>query len=286
MSETHAHCSASSRFAPRAPVWRRACSLNVAFALCACVTSIAHAEMARVAAAATSPEDGNWKIPAKDFASTRYSGLDQIDAHNVGTLRVEATFSTGVMRGQEAAPLVDGDTMYVMAPFPNKVYALDLAAPGLALKWQYDPKPDRSAQGVACCDGVTRGASLAGGRLFFNTLDGNTIALDVKDGHEIWRTHLGDIQKGETLTMAPLVVKDKVMVGNAGGEFGVRGWLAALDTADGHIVWKAFHTGPDKDVLIGSEFKPFYASDRGQDLGVKSWPPDAWKIGGGAACII
>ncbi len=81
--------------------------------------------------------------------------------------------------------------------------------------------------------------------------------------------------------MAPLVVKGKVLVGNSGGEFGVRGWLTALDAATGKIAWKAFSTGPDADVLIGPDFKPFYAMDRGKDLGVTTWPPDAWKIGGG-----
>ena len=129
---------------------------------------------------------------------------------------------------------------------------------------------------------VTRGATWSAGRIFFNTLDGDAIALDAASGRELWRTHLADIQKGETVTMAPLVVHDKVLVGNSGGEFGVRGWLAALSTDDGHIAWKAFSTGPDKDVLIGDDFKPFYESDRGKDLGIESWPPDAWKIGGGA----
>jgi lanthanide-dependent methanol dehydrogenase len=81
--------------------------------------------------------------------------------------------------------------------------------------------------------------------------------------------------------MAPLVVKDKVLVGNSGGEFGVRGWLVALDAKTGKVAWKAYNTGPDADVLIGPSFKPFYATDRGKDLGVRTWPPDAWKTGGG-----
>ena len=81
--------------------------------------------------------------------------------------------------------------------------------------------------------------------------------------------------------MAPLVVKGKVLVGNSGGEFGVRGWVKALDAKDGHLVWTAYGTGPDRDVLIGPDFKPFYATDKGKDLGVTSWPPDAWQIGGG-----
>ncbi len=81
--------------------------------------------------------------------------------------------------------------------------------------------------------------------------------------------------------MAPLVANGHVYVGNSGGELGVRGWITALDEDSGKLLWKAFNTGPDKDVLIGPKFRPLYPSDQGTDLGVKSWPPDAWKIGGG-----
>jgi PQQ-dependent dehydrogenase (methanol/ethanol family) len=119
------------------------------------------------------------------------------------------------------------------------------------------------------------------GKIIYNTLDGNTIAVDADSGKEIWKTKLGDINRGETITMAPLVVKGKVLVGNSGGEFGVRGWITALDAKDGKLVWKAFHTGPDKDVLIGPDFHPYYDSDRAQDLGVKTSPPQAWMIGDG-----
>jgi PQQ-dependent dehydrogenase (methanol/ethanol family) len=147
----------------------------------------------------------------------------------------------------------------------------------------YKPRPRSAAQGVACCDVVNRGAVYSNGRIFFNTLDGQTIAVDAGSGAEIWRKQLGDIQKGETITMAPLVAGNKVLVGNSGGEMGVRGWLTALDAGSGAVAWKAFHTGPDKDVLIGARFKPFYAMDQGKDLGVKSWPPEAWKIGGATA---
>ena len=118
-------------------------------------------------------------------------------------------------------------------------------------------------------------------KFFYNTLDGITVAVDAQTGKEVWRTKLGNIHVGETITMAPLVVKNKVLVGNSGGEMGVRGWIAALDADSGKLVWKAYNTGPDPEVLIGSDFKPFYAKDRGKDLGVSTWPPDAWKIGGG-----
>ncbi|HKI04347.1 MAG TPA: methanol/ethanol family PQQ-dependent dehydrogenase [Thermoanaerobaculia bacterium] len=235
---------------------------------------------ARMASMPAGQDDGQWLMPAKNYASTRYSELGQINARNVRNLKAAWTFSTGNTRGHEAAPLVVGSTMYVVAPFPNYLYALDLNNPG-STRWVYKPEVDSSAQGVACCDHVNRGAAYANGRIFYNTLDGQAVAVDAETGQEVWRTALGNINKGESITMAPLVVKDKVLVGNSGGEFGVRGWLTALDAETGEIAWKAFSTGPDKDVLIGPGFRPFYAKERGRDLGVSSWPPGAWKTGGG-----
>jgi PQQ-dependent dehydrogenase (methanol/ethanol family) len=232
-------------------------------------------------AAAPLDDGGQWVMAARDYASTRYSALDQVNPANVKNLKVAFTFSMGVNQGQEAAPLVVGDTMYLVAPYPNYVYALDLSRPGAPLKWKFEPKPNASAQGVACCDVVNRGVAYADGKIFMNTLDGQSIALDAASGKELWRTKLADINKGETVTMAPLVVKDKVLVGNSGGEFGVRGWLVALDARTGKEAWRAWSTGPDSDVLIGPDFKPHYGADRGKDLGVKTWPGEAWKIGGG-----
>jgi PQQ-dependent dehydrogenase (methanol/ethanol family) len=225
-------------------------------------------------------DDGQWVRPAKDYASTRYSTLNQITNQNVQNLKLSFTFSTGLSRGHEAAPLVVNNTMYIVTPFPNNLYALDLTKPGAPMKWVYQPGTTPASQGVACCDVVNRGGAYDNGRIYYNTLDDQTVAVDANTGKEIWKVRLGDINKGESITMAPLVVKGKVLVGNSGGEFGIRGWLTALDAKTGKIVWRAYNTGPDKDVLIGPRFKPFYAQDRGQDLGVKTWPPDSWKIGG------
>ncbi|TMJ17390.1 MAG: PQQ-dependent dehydrogenase, methanol/ethanol family [Alphaproteobacteria bacterium] len=236
---------------------------------------------ALVAPASGRAEDGQWTMPPGDYAATRFSALDQINVANVGRLRPVFTFDTGVNRGQEAAPIVVGTTMYVVTPFPNIVYALDLTRPDHPVKWAFRPRPLQRAQGVACCDVVNRGAVFSGGRLFFNTLDGQTIALDAETGREIWRTRLANINIGETITMAPLVADGRVLVGSSGGEFGVRGWLAALDAGSGALVWKAWSTGPDTDVLIGPNFHPFYASARGRNLGVTSWQPEGWRIGGG-----
>ena len=226
-------------------------------------------------------EDGQWIMPAKNYASTRFSGLDEINTENVSKLGVSWTFSTGMVAGHEAAPLVVGNTMFIVTPFPNIVYAFDLTKPGAPTKWKYDPKPLGASKGVACCDVVNRGAAYANGSIFFNTLDGRTIALDAESGQPKWITQLADINKGESITMAPLVVKGKVLVGNSGGEFGVRGWLTALNADSGTIAWRAYSTGPDKDVLIGPNFKPHYDSDRGKDLGITTWPGEAWRIGGG-----
>ncbi|HEX6772161.1 MAG TPA: PQQ-dependent dehydrogenase, methanol/ethanol family [Acidobacteriaceae bacterium] len=227
------------------------------------------------------PDDGQWVRATKDYANTRYSTLDQVNSGNVANLHVAWTFNTGVTKGQEAAPIVADNTMYIAAPWPNKLFALDLTKPGAPLKWSFSPNPSPAAKGEACCDLVNRGAVFDSGKIFYNTLDGYTIALNAADGKLLWRTHLADIRKGETITMAPMVVHDKVYVGNSGGEFGVRGWLAALNTKDGSVAWRAYSTGPDSEVLIGDRFKPFYPSDKGADLGVKTWPPQAWQIGGG-----
>ena len=236
---------------------------------------------AKFAQSATPADNGNWEMPSKDYAATRFSALTQITPANVKGLGLAFTFSTGTTKGFEAPPLVVGDTMYIVTPYPNDLYALDLTKDGAPTKWVFHPKPAAASQGVACCDVVNRGAVYSDGRIFFNTLDGNTIAVDAKSGKQVWRTTLANIQAGETITMAPLVADGKVIVGNSGGEMGVRGWIAALDAGSGKLAWKAYSTGPDKDVLIGADFKPFYAQDQGKDLGVKTWPPGAWKIGGG-----
>ena len=220
-------------------------------------------------------------MAAGDPANTRFSRLDQINTSNVGQLKVAWTFSTGSTAGHEAAPLVVGSTMYVITPFPNILYALDLAKPGAPMKWSYDPQPLAAARGVACCDVVNRGGAWYQGSVIFNTLDGRTIAVDAETGREKWSTQLADINKGETITMAPVVAGDKVIVGNSGGEFGVRGWAVALNAGNGSVAWRAYSTGPDKDVLIGPNFTPFYETDRGTDLGMTSWPGEAWKTGGG-----
>jgi lanthanide-dependent methanol dehydrogenase len=233
------------------------------------------------ATASLDPDDGQWTRPAKDFASLRYSQLAEITTANAAGLRPVWTFSTSVLRGHEEAPLIVNNTMYILTPFPNQLYALDLTKPGAPQKWRYDPTPASAAQGVACCDVVNRGPSYANGLIVFNTLDNHVVAVDATTGQERWKTKVGDINIGETMTMAPLIVKTKVLVGNSGGEMGVRGWIKALDLGSGNVIWTAYNTGPDSEVKIGPRFKPYYKKDQGTDLGVKSWPAEQWKIGGG-----
>ncbi|MDB4888163.1 MAG: PQQ-dependent dehydrogenase, methanol/ethanol family [Gemmatimonadetes bacterium] len=226
-------------------------------------------------------EDGQWTMPAKSYSAARFSQLAEITTNNVKELRPVWTFSTSVLRGHEEAPIVVNNTMYILTPFPNLLYALDLTKPGAPQKWVYDPKPQQEAQGVACCDVVNRGPTYADGRIVFNTLDNHVVAVDAVNGKELWKTKVGDINTGETMTMAPLVVKGKVLVGNSGGEMGVRGWLKALDLGNGQVLWTAYSTGTDADLKIGARFKPFYKKDQGKDLGITTWQGEQWKIGGG-----
>jgi lanthanide-dependent methanol dehydrogenase len=225
--------------------------------------------------------NGQWTMPAGDYGNTRYSPLNQINNTNVQNLRIAATTSTGIPHGHEGAPLVVGSTLYIVTPFPNNLIALDLAQPGFPQKWVFQPNPNPEAQGIACCDVVNRGASYADGKIIYNTLDDNTVAVDASTGKLVWKTKIGEIHKGETTTGAAFIVKNTVLVGDAGGELGVRGRLTALDLKSGKVLWRAFNSGPDADALIGPDFKPFYAKDRGKDLGVTTWTPGQWKMGGG-----
>src|SRR5690349_11453186 len=124
------------------------------------ISAIGNIALAAFAAlAAPSTKDADWPLASKDYANTRYSNIDQITPENAKNLKLAFTFSTGVLRGHEAAPLVVGGTMFIATPYPNYLYALDLTKPGAPLKWKFDPKTDSNAQGVACCDVVNRGAA-------------------------------------------------------------------------------------------------------------------------------
>jgi PQQ-dependent dehydrogenase (methanol/ethanol family) len=225
--------------------------------------------------------DGQWIMPAGDYGNTRYSPLNKINTGNVANLHVVGVMSTGIPHGHEGGPLVVGGTLYMVTPFPNNLIALDLTKHGFPQKWIFQPHPDITSVGIACCDVVNRGASYADGKIIYNTLDAHTVAVDANTGKLAWKTQVGDIHYGETITMAPVVVNNIVFVGNSGAELGVRGQLTALDAHTGKVLWKAYSSGSDQDVRIGPDFKPFYAKDRGKDLGIKTWTPGQWKLGGG-----
>ena len=172
------------------------------------------------------PKD--WVMPAGDYANTRYSKLNQITAANVGKLQVAWTFSTGVLRGHEGGPLIIGNMMYVHTPFPNNVFALDLSNEN-KIVWKYEPKQDPNVIPVMCCDTVNRGVAYGDGKIFLHQADTTLVALDAKTGKVEWTVKNGDPGKGATGTSAPLVVKDKVLIGISGGEFGVQCHVTAYD---------------------------------------------------------
>ncbi|MGB6399720.1 MAG: methanol/ethanol family PQQ-dependent dehydrogenase [Bradyrhizobium sp.] len=222
-----------------------------------------------------------WVMQQGDDANTRYSKLKQINATNAGKLQVAWTFSTGVLRGHEGGPLVVGDVMYVHAPFPNTVFALDLNNDGKIL-WQYEPRQDPNVIPIMCCDTVNRGVAYADGKIFLHQADTTLVALDAKTGKVVWSVMDGEAGKGQSGTDAPFVFKDKVLVGVSGGEFGVRGWVSAYNIKDGKLVWRAFSEGPDSDTLIDPAKTTALGKAVGPDSSTSTWQGDQWKIGGGA----
>ncbi len=232
------------------------------------------AQQQRVALADMAQDSGQWVMPSQNYSSLRHSELDEIKTSNVANLKVAWTMSTGATRGHEGQPLVIGDTLYYQSAWPNHVYAIDLN--DYHIKWQYTPKQDSFAVSVACCDLVNRGVGYGDGKIIVDTLDDQVIALDTNTGKPVWTARNGDPAMGQTLTSAPLIVKEKnVIVGVSGGEFGVRGYLTAYDLKSGKRVWRAYSAGPDRDTLIGSGFSG------PKNAGTATWNGEQWKVGGG-----
>ena len=225
-------------------------------------------------------DPNQWVMPTRTYDNQRYSELKQITAENVKNLHPVWSFSTGVLRGHEGAPLVIGDVMYVHTPFPNIVFALDLKNSGRIL-WKYEPRQDPTVIPVMCCDTVNRGVAYGDGKIFLDQADASVVALDAKTGKEVWKVQNGDPKKGETMTSAPMVVKDKVIVGISGGEFGVQGRVTAYELKDGKKAWTAYSVGPDSEILFDAK-----TTSMGKPVGANSstatWEGDQWKIGGGA----
>ncbi|HOX67759.1 MAG TPA: PQQ-binding-like beta-propeller repeat protein, partial [Burkholderiaceae bacterium] len=225
----------------------------------------------------------NWAMQAGDMFNQRYSKLNQINKTNVGKMQVAWTFSTGVLRGHEGSPLVIDGTMYLHSPFPNKVFAIDLDSQ--KIKWKYEPKQDPAVIPQMCCDTVNRGLAYAEGKVFLQQADSNLIALDAKTGKLVWSVKNGDPKLGAVNTNAPHVFKDKVITGISGGEWGVRGFLAAYDINTGKQAWKGYSVGPDAEILIDPAKTTTWIDGKvtpvGPDSSLKTWKGDQWKIGGG-----
>uniref|UniRef100_P12293 Methanol dehydrogenase [cytochrome c] subunit 1 n=1 Tax=Paracoccus denitrificans TaxID=266 RepID=DHM1_PARDE len=231
-------------------------------------------------------DPANWVMTGRDYNAQNYSEMTDINKENVKQLRPAWSFSTGVLHGHEGTPLVVGDRMFIHTPFPNTTFALDLNEPGKIL-WQNKPKQNPTARTVACCDVVNRGLAYWPGDdqvkpLIFRTqLDGHIVAMDAETGETRWIMENSDIKVGSTLTIAPYVIKDLVLVGSSGAELGVRGYVTAYDVKSGEMRWRAFATGPDEELLLAEDFNapnPHYGQ---KNLGLETWEGDAWKIGGG-----
>ncbi len=259
----------------------------VASAVCSgALLSVSIPAQANKALDRLSKEDTNWVMQTKDYGATHFSEMTQINAHNVQHLQPVWSFSTGVLNGHEGGPLVIDGIMYVHTPFPNNIFAIDLDEPEKIL-WEYKPKQNPAARAVACCDVVNRGLAYAPAgdgypaTIFQNQLDGHIVALNAKTGELLWKMENSDIAMGSTLTVAPFVAKDKVIVGSSGAELGVRGYATAYNIKDGKQAWRVYATGPDEDIKLSKDFNsanPHYGQF---GLGLKTWEGDAWKIGGG-----
>jgi PQQ-dependent dehydrogenase (methanol/ethanol family) len=229
-----------------------------------------------------------WAYPGGNYWNWRHSKLNQINTSNVHKLQAAWTFSTGVLRGHEGGPLVlppsatglSTDTLYIESAFPNNVYAINLDT--LEITWEYDPVQDPTVQGVLCCDNVSRGVGYGDGKIILQQNDTTLVALNAKNGKVEWSVKNGDPKLGQTNTNAPHVMKDYVMTGMSGAEFGVRCWMNAYSLKDGHLVWRAYSMGPDKSMLIDPEKTTSLGKPVGKDSSLKTWKGDQWKIGGGS----
>lgn len=259
---------------------------RMAWTLAACLGSaaaLAQADPAAQAAAAVQRVDGafiranaaktpDWPTIGVDYAETRYSRLDQINAANVKDLGLAWSYNLESTRGVEATPVVVDGIMYVSASW-SVVHAIDTRTGNRI--WTYDPQVDRSTGFKGCCDVVNRGVALWKGKVFVGAWDGRLIALDAATGKEVWQKNTFEGQKGSlTITGAPRVFKGKVIIGNGGAEYGVRGYITAYDAETGEQKWRWFS-------VPGDPSKPF--EDESMKRAARTWDPSGkwWEAGGG-----
>lgn len=238
-------------------------------ALCA-VSLISVARAADVdAERAAAPAPGDWPAHGRSYAEQRHSPLDAVNRDTVERLGLAWSFELPTRRGQEATPIVVDGVLYVTGSW-SMVFALD-AATG-ALKWQYDPGVPRRTGSKACCDAVNRGVAVWQGQVFVGTLDGRLVALDAADGSVNWSQQTVPTDQAYTITGAPRVVKDRVIIGNGGGEYGVRGYVSAYDVDTGELAWR-FHTVPGNPDNGFENDAMIRAAD--------TWSGEWWRLGGG-----
>jgi len=210
----------------------------------------------RIVNAASEPQ--NWLTYWGDYAATRYRNLDQINASNVQTLRVEWIFQTGQQGSFEAVPIVVDGILYFTAQDGN-AYAVDGKTGHELWHYHYPMAPDVQL----CCGSANRGFAILGSRLFMVTPDAHLLALDMRDGKVLWNAEMADYKSGYGATLAPLAIDGKILAGVSGGEFGIRGFVDAYDAETGKRVWR-FYTVPAKG-----------------EPGGETWSGDSWKHGGG-----
>ncbi len=258
------------------------------------VSAIALATGCGFASSALANQDVLDHIAAGDVVQPNYtydghnfSPLDQINTSNVADLGIAWAMQLGVLDQFEASPLVVGDTMYIVSPVnqsegsgqaPNEVIALDLSNNG-AILWEFRPDVDTEAALQACCGDQTRGLQYAEGNIYYHTLDGQVFSLDAQTGEALWRSVGADVTIREHTPGNGIVIGDLYIIGNAGGEYGVRGKVSAFDIHDGQTQWVMYSMGPDNEVGIGPRFNPFYPDD--QQGSLSTWYGDSWRRGGG-----
>jgi alcohol dehydrogenase (cytochrome c) len=221
------------------------------------------AALATMAMSGTALAQAEWQHYGNDQSNTRFSSLDQINTGNVKNLKVVWAHSLGTSDSQESSPLIVGDTMYVTSSTgPRYVFALD-AKTG-EKKWAYQPELPADYMATVCCGLDNRGVAVANGKVFFGRLDAKLEALDAKTGKRLWTVTVADYKKGHAITSPPLVVKDLVITGIAGGEYGIRGFVVAYKQSTGEQVWKTY--------TIPGPGEP----------GSDSWKGDSWKTGAGS----
>jgi len=241
----------------------------VALAAPAARAQLADVDGARIAAADSEP--GSWLAHGRTYDEQRFSPLDQIRRGNVSKLGLAWSYRTGTRRGLEASPIVVDGVLYATGSW-SVVYALD-ARTGREI-WKYDPQVPRAKGRDACCDVVNRGVAVWKGRVYVGTLDGRLVALDAATGQPVWDVPTVDPRKPYTITGAPRVVKDLVVIGNGGAEFGVRGYFGAYDAATGEMRWRFYTVPASKD---GPHEHPEL------EAAAKTWSKDSmweWGLGG------